>query len=177
MNAANCALANGLVSAAYVQQGQQALTARCNLVKTLLSQRKLPVDGWDDATIEMLLQVSATFLDSSIVPLFTSQPHLTVLYTGCSLHGQQQLPGQHWCRRAGSKGSKRSGGKAALQTGPWDGPFRGCCCRTAQGKRAYGTRYNHILSHRQWHIRDIIRTYANGIDTVTRIHSSACCNT
>ena len=68
MNAANCALANGLVSAAYIQQGQQALTARCNLVKSLLSQRKLPADGWDDATIEMLLQVSAT--DGSIVPAF-----------------------------------------------------------------------------------------------------------
>ena len=65
MNAANCALATGLVSAAYVQQGQQALTARCNLVKSLLSQRKLPVDGWDDATIEMLLQVSATVADSN----------------------------------------------------------------------------------------------------------------
>ena len=70
MNAANCALANGLVSAAYVQQGQQALTARCNLVKSLLSQRKLPVDGWDDANIEMLLQVSATVADSSIVLAF-----------------------------------------------------------------------------------------------------------
>lgn len=64
MNAANCALANGLVSAAYVQQGQQALTARCNLVKSLLSQRKLPVDGWDDATIEMLLQ-DAACMDSN----------------------------------------------------------------------------------------------------------------
>lgn len=59
MNTANCALASGLVSATYVQQGQQALAARCNLVTNLLSQRKLPLTGWDDATIEMLLQVSS----------------------------------------------------------------------------------------------------------------------
>ncbi len=57
MNTANCALASGLVSASYVQQGQQAMAARANLVTTLLSQRKLPLNGWDDATIEMLLQV------------------------------------------------------------------------------------------------------------------------
>ena len=57
MNPGNCALASGLVSATYVQQGQQALGARLNLIKSLLSQRKMPMDGWDDATIEMLLQV------------------------------------------------------------------------------------------------------------------------
>jgi len=100
MNAANCALANGLVSAAYVQQGQQALTARCNLVKSLLSQRKLPVDGWDDATIEMLLQVSTTVADSNTSLRCASISYvlaeliqcLDVLHTGCSFHGQQQLP-------------------------------------------------------------------------------------
>ena len=58
MNPANLALASGLVSSAYVQQGQQALAARSKLVTSLLSQRRMPVHGWDDATIEMLLQVN-----------------------------------------------------------------------------------------------------------------------
>lgn len=58
MNPANFALASGLVSPAYVQQGQQALAARSKLVTNLLSQRKLPMQGWDDASIEMLLQVN-----------------------------------------------------------------------------------------------------------------------
>ena len=57
MDPRNCALASGLVSANYIQQGQQALAARANLIKSLLSQRKLPFNGWDDATIEMLIQV------------------------------------------------------------------------------------------------------------------------
>ena len=60
MDPSNCALASGLVSATYIQQGQQALAARVNLIKTLLSQRRLPVNGWDDATIEMLIQVDTS---------------------------------------------------------------------------------------------------------------------
>lgn len=35
----------------------QALAARRRRIKALLSQRRLPEQGWDDATIEMLLQV------------------------------------------------------------------------------------------------------------------------
>lgn len=58
MNAANLSLASSLVSSAYIQQGQQALAARSKLVTSLLSQRRMPVHGWDDATIEMLLQVT-----------------------------------------------------------------------------------------------------------------------
>ena len=57
MNSANLDLASSLVSSAYVQQGQQALAARSKLVTTLLSQRRLPIQGWDDANIELLLQV------------------------------------------------------------------------------------------------------------------------
>ena len=57
MDADNCALAAGLVSQTYVAQGAQALARRRRLVKTLLSQRRLPDEGWDDATIELLLQV------------------------------------------------------------------------------------------------------------------------
>lgn len=58
MDAANCSLAAGLVSASYVNQGAAALAARRKLVKALLSNRTLPAEGWDEATIEMLLQVN-----------------------------------------------------------------------------------------------------------------------
>jgi O-phospho-L-seryl-tRNASec:L-selenocysteinyl-tRNA synthase len=58
MDAANCSLASGLVSQSYVSQGAAALAARRRMVKALLSNRSLPAEGWDEATIEMLLQVS-----------------------------------------------------------------------------------------------------------------------
>ena len=38
-------------------QGSEALARRHNMVRTLLSNRRLPTAGWDDATIEMFLQV------------------------------------------------------------------------------------------------------------------------
>ena len=57
MDAENCKLACGLVSKGYIEQGAQALAKRHRLVKALLSQRRLPADGWDDATIEMFIQV------------------------------------------------------------------------------------------------------------------------
>ena len=56
MNADNCVLARGLVSASYVAQGAEALAKRQKLIKTLLSQRRLPQSGWDDATIELFIQ-------------------------------------------------------------------------------------------------------------------------
>ena len=59
MDAANCRLACGLVSQSYINQGAAALSARRRLIKALLSNKKLPAEGWDEATIEMLLQVSA----------------------------------------------------------------------------------------------------------------------
>jgi hypothetical protein len=40
-----------------IVQGSEALTRRHNLVRTLLANRRLPTTGWDDATIEMFLQV------------------------------------------------------------------------------------------------------------------------
>jgi hypothetical protein len=57
MNPDNCELACGLVSRSYVAQGQQALAARQRQVKALLSSRRLPEQGWDEASIAMLLQV------------------------------------------------------------------------------------------------------------------------
>ena len=56
MNADNCALARGLVSASYVVQGAEALAKRQKLIKSLLSQRRLPQNGWDDATIDLFIQ-------------------------------------------------------------------------------------------------------------------------
>jgi hypothetical protein len=59
MDADNCALASRLVSPSYINQGAQALATRRRLVKALLSSRRLPARGWDEATIEMLLTVGA----------------------------------------------------------------------------------------------------------------------
>eukprot|EP00884_Botryococcus_braunii_P013567 jgi/Botrbrau1/22210/Bobra.168_1s0041.1 len=56
MNSDNLKLASDLVSRSYVQQGSQALAKRQNLIKALLSNRKLPKTGWDDSTIEMFIR-------------------------------------------------------------------------------------------------------------------------
>lgn len=61
MDVDNCNAACGLISRTYIQQGSQALARRRRLIKTLLSQRRLPQQGWDNATIEMLLQVCSIF--------------------------------------------------------------------------------------------------------------------
>ena len=50
MNDANFSLAEGLVSSGYVRQAQQARRARENMVKTLLSQRRMPDAGWATAS-------------------------------------------------------------------------------------------------------------------------------
>ena len=57
MNPDNCELACGLVSRSYISQGQQALSKRERLVKALLSSRKMPERGWDEATIEQFVAV------------------------------------------------------------------------------------------------------------------------
>lgn len=67
MDAPNCELACGLVSRTYITQGSQALAARRKLIKTLLSQRRLPPRGWDDATIELFVQEVA-LMDSNNFP-------------------------------------------------------------------------------------------------------------
>ncbi|KAI3436767.1 hypothetical protein D9Q98_006179 [Chlorella vulgaris] len=64
MDADNCNVAETLISKTYIQQGSQALAARRRLIKTLLSQRRLPQRGWDDATIELLIQ-DAALMDSN----------------------------------------------------------------------------------------------------------------
>ena len=56
MDKQNLQLAAGFVSSNYVQAGEQALQSRRAQVKSLLSQRRLPAEGWDDLTIEAFLQ-------------------------------------------------------------------------------------------------------------------------
>eukprot|EP00290_Baffinella_frigidus_P009271 CAMPEP_0180125824 /NCGR_PEP_ID=MMETSP0986-20121125/5385_1 /TAXON_ID=697907 /ORGANISM="non described non described, Strain CCMP2293" /LENGTH=60 /DNA_ID=CAMNT_0022065245 /DNA_START=170 /DNA_END=349 /DNA_ORIENTATION=- len=50
------ALAEGLVSARYIKQATDARRKREGLVTTLLSQRRLPKEGWDDNQIQLLLR-------------------------------------------------------------------------------------------------------------------------
>ena len=62
-------LAEGLVSPAYIAQGSQATARRSKLLTSLLSERRLPRVGWDDASIESFLHEAAmmdsnTFLDN-----------------------------------------------------------------------------------------------------------------
>ncbi|KAK9810417.1 hypothetical protein WJX72_010391 [[Myrmecia] bisecta] len=64
MDPDNCLLASNLVSKAYISQGSQALARRRRLIKSLLSQRKLPVEGWDEASIELFIQ-DAALMDSN----------------------------------------------------------------------------------------------------------------
>ncbi|RMX66917.1 hypothetical protein DD238_000952 [Peronospora effusa] len=56
MNAKNASLAEQLVPSTYVQQGMTAIRSREKLITTLLAQRRLPDEGWDNASVEMLLQ-------------------------------------------------------------------------------------------------------------------------
>jgi O-phospho-L-seryl-tRNASec:L-selenocysteinyl-tRNA synthase len=64
MDAANLELAAGLVGRTYVDQGAAALSRRRRLVKTLLSQRRLPAAGWDEAAVEALVRDCAA-MDSN----------------------------------------------------------------------------------------------------------------
>ena len=64
MTPENIALASTLVSKSYVEQGAQALTRRRRLLTSLLSERRLPAEGWDAASIELLLH-EASLVDSN----------------------------------------------------------------------------------------------------------------
>eukprot|EP00210_Caulerpa_lentillifera_P009074 g8659.t1 len=57
-------LATRLISKSYIEQGNQQLTKRRKLIKSLLSERRLPQQGWDDLMIEFLLQSLAS-MDSN----------------------------------------------------------------------------------------------------------------
>lgn len=48
-------LASGLVDAGYIQQGAQALRRREKLLRTLLANRRIPEEAWDERDIHSLL--------------------------------------------------------------------------------------------------------------------------
>ncbi|CAM9320260.1 unnamed protein product, partial [Hapterophycus canaliculatus] len=64
MNDKSYAQARNLVKAAYINQGEQALNGRKKQVTALLSNRRLPARGWDDAQIEYLL-TEVALMDSN----------------------------------------------------------------------------------------------------------------
>ena len=53
-----------LIPRTYVQQGLQNIQSRENLIQSLLKHQKLPKDGWDDQTIEVLIQ-QLSLMDSN----------------------------------------------------------------------------------------------------------------
>ncbi|KAG2486490.1 hypothetical protein HYH03_014793 [Edaphochlamys debaryana] len=67
MNPANLEAARGLVSASYLRQGGEALAARQRRVKALLSSRRLPEQGWDEATLDMFIR-DCSAMDSNNFP-------------------------------------------------------------------------------------------------------------
>ena len=56
MNAANLELSEGLISARYIKQAADARRRREGMLTTLLSQRRMPREGWDDDSIQMVLR-------------------------------------------------------------------------------------------------------------------------
>jgi O-phospho-L-seryl-tRNASec:L-selenocysteinyl-tRNA synthase len=64
MNEKNFRLLDGLISASYAQQALESRRQRENLVTVLLSQRRLPEEGWDRVTIELFLREIAS-MDSN----------------------------------------------------------------------------------------------------------------
>ena len=64
MNDEAFALASQLVSSSYIGQAQQARRARESMFKSLLAQRRLPDNGWDEGTLRLLLEELA-LMDSN----------------------------------------------------------------------------------------------------------------
>ena len=81
MDKQNLQLAAGFVSRTYVQVAEQALSSRRALVKSLLSQRRLPAEGWDDLTIEAFIQamIAALCLAASTLHAAITVTHHHVL--------------------------------------------------------------------------------------------------
>jgi O-phospho-L-seryl-tRNASec:L-selenocysteinyl-tRNA synthase len=53
MNLANFEVASGLVP--YIKQSQQARHQREKLIKNFFDHKKIPDEGWDDLTIQLLM--------------------------------------------------------------------------------------------------------------------------
>jgi O-phospho-L-seryl-tRNASec:L-selenocysteinyl-tRNA synthase len=67
MNGECFKLAESLISSNYVKQSQQAVQKSQKKITTLLSQRKLPTEGWSDSLIELFLAQLAQ-MDSNNFP-------------------------------------------------------------------------------------------------------------
>lgn len=61
MNSQHFELLKGLVNPNYVQQAEQARNSRSKLITSLLTQRRLPDNGWPEADIQMLMEELASF--------------------------------------------------------------------------------------------------------------------
>lgn len=55
MNEKNFELSTNLIPSTYVYQGRDAIRRREKQVTELLSQRKIPNEGWDDQSIEYFM--------------------------------------------------------------------------------------------------------------------------
>jgi len=64
MNPENLKLASKIVDSNYIDLASQSLNSRENQIKILLSQRRLPDEGWDDLSIEYFLQ-SLAIMDTN----------------------------------------------------------------------------------------------------------------
>jgi hypothetical protein len=64
MTPENVALASTLVSRGYIEQGAQALARRRRRITSLLSERRLPEAGWEEANISLLVR-EAALMDST----------------------------------------------------------------------------------------------------------------
>lgn len=61
MNAQHFEMMKDLINPNYALQAEQARNSRGKLISNLLSQRCLPDEGWDDASIKMFLEEMSTF--------------------------------------------------------------------------------------------------------------------
>lgn len=82
MNQQNCALAAQFVSNTYIQQGAEALATRHRLIRTLLSQRRLPEHGWDDDSI--LLFIKASVVPGTLDILPCNAAFIVTLFGSCA---------------------------------------------------------------------------------------------
>jgi O-phospho-L-seryl-tRNASec:L-selenocysteinyl-tRNA synthase len=56
MNEATRKLATQFISSSYIKAALEARNQRENLIKILFASRRMPEEGWDEQTIELLLQ-------------------------------------------------------------------------------------------------------------------------
>lgn len=61
MNAQHFELLKGLINPNYALQAEQARNSRSKMVTALLTQRRLPDEGWDDASIRLFLEEISSF--------------------------------------------------------------------------------------------------------------------